>query len=290
MGIAGVPQGRMNSIEGRRAPRSPGATPGLLALGMILGSMGLQASAGGYTPEEARARMVVPEGFHVEVFASEPMIRQPVTACFDERGRMWVIEYLQYPNPAGLKPVKVDQYLRTEYDRVPEPPPRGPRGVDRIKILEDTDGDGKADKVDGLRRGAEPGQRPGGRPRRRLRRPGALPALLSRREQGRRARRRPRGPALGLRHGGRARDGQLAAVGARRLALRRPGEHGDGPDPRHRVPAGHLALSSPDRRVRALRRRGRQHLGPRLRPDGQRLRQQQRRLHRLPHGAGGLLL
>ena len=98
--------------------------------------------------------MVVPEGFHVEVFAAEPMVRQPVTASFDERGRLWVIEYLQYPNPAGLKPVSVDQYLRTEYDRVPEPPPRGPRGADRIKIFEDTDGDGRADKatvfLDGL--------------------------------------------------------------------------------------------------------------------------------------------
>ena len=91
--------------------------------------------------------MVVPEGFHVEVFAAEPMIRQPVAATFDERGRLWVIEYLQYPNPAGLKPVTVDQYLRTEYDRFPEPPPRGPRGADRIKILEDTDGDGRADKM-----------------------------------------------------------------------------------------------------------------------------------------------
>ncbi len=102
---------------------------------------------GGFTPEEAVRRMVVPDGFHVEVFAAEPMVRQPVTANFDERGRLWVVEYLQYPNPAGLTPVKVDQYLRTEYDRVPEPPPRGPRGADRIKILEDTDGDGKADKV-----------------------------------------------------------------------------------------------------------------------------------------------
>lgn len=112
------------------------------------------ANAQGFTPEEARARMTVPEGFHVEVFASEPMIRQPLTVSFDERGRAWVIEYLQYPTPAGLKPVTVDQYLRTEYDRVPEPPPRGPRGKDRIKILEDTDGDGKADKstifVEGL--------------------------------------------------------------------------------------------------------------------------------------------
>ena len=102
---------------------------------------------GGFTPEEAVRRMVVPEGFHVEVFAAEPMVRQPVSACFDERGRLWVVEYLQYPNPAGLKPVTVDQYLRTEYDRMPEPPPRGPRGADRIKILEDTDGDGRADSV-----------------------------------------------------------------------------------------------------------------------------------------------
>ena len=109
---------------------------------------------GGFTPDEAVKRMVVPGGFHVEVVAAEPMVRQPLSASFDERGRLWVIEYLQYPNPAGLKPVSVDQYLRTEYDRVPEPPPRGPRGADRIKILEDTDGDGRADKatvfIDGL--------------------------------------------------------------------------------------------------------------------------------------------
>ncbi len=111
-------------------------------------SLGQQIDpAGGFSPEEAARRMVVPEGFHIEVFAAEPMVRQPVAACFDERGRLWVVEYLQYPNPAGLKPVTVDQYLRTEYDRMPEPPPRGVRGADRIKILEDTDGDGRADKV-----------------------------------------------------------------------------------------------------------------------------------------------
>ena len=61
---------------------------------------------------------------------------------FDRRGRLWVIQYLQYPTPAGLKPVDVDRYLRTKYDRVPDPPPKGPRGADRITILEDTDGDG----------------------------------------------------------------------------------------------------------------------------------------------------
>jgi putative membrane-bound dehydrogenase-like protein len=119
----------------------------LIVLGAVVAPTLSLAQSKGLSPLEARDRMVVPAGFHVEVFASEPEIRQPVAACFDERGRMWVIEYLQYPTPAGLVPVKVDQYLRTEYDRVPEPPPKGPKGADRIKILEDTDGDGKADKV-----------------------------------------------------------------------------------------------------------------------------------------------
>jgi putative membrane-bound dehydrogenase-like protein len=119
----------------------------LLAISQVEARGQQPESAGGFTPDEAVRRMVVPEGFHVEVFAAEPMVRQPVAACFDERGRLWVVEYLQYPNPAGLKPVTVDQYLRTEYDRMPEPPPRGARGADRIKILEDTDGDGRADSV-----------------------------------------------------------------------------------------------------------------------------------------------
>ncbi len=126
------------------SPRHP-VFSGAFAWAM-LGSLSL-ARAGGFSPDEAVARMVVPEGFHVEVVAAESMIRQPVTASFDERGRLWVIEYLQYPNPAGLKPVTVDQYLRTEYDHVPDPPPKGPRGADRIKILEDTDGDGRMDKA-----------------------------------------------------------------------------------------------------------------------------------------------
>ena len=45
-----------------------------------------------------------------------------------------------------LKRVRVDRYSRTTYDRVPEPPPRVPKGADRLTIMEDTDGDGRADK------------------------------------------------------------------------------------------------------------------------------------------------
>src|SRR5947208_13059075 len=103
------------------------------------------ARAQGYPPEEAAKRMTVRAGFEVSVVAAEPMVRQPVCIEFDDRGRLWVIQYLQYPNPAGLKRVKVDRYSRTVYDRVPDPPPRGPRGADRITILQDSDGDGRAD-------------------------------------------------------------------------------------------------------------------------------------------------
>src|SRR6185503_3630344 len=100
-----------------------------------------------YSPDEAVSRMKVAEGFVVTPFANEPMITQPVAIEFDDRGRLWVIQYIQYPNPAGLNRVKVDRYSRTLYDQVPKPPPFGPKGADRITILEDTNGDGRADKA-----------------------------------------------------------------------------------------------------------------------------------------------
>ena len=62
-----------------------------------LPAQAVNSPPGGYSPAEAATRMTLPDGFHAEVFASEPDVRQPVAACFDERGRMWVIEYLQYP-------------------------------------------------------------------------------------------------------------------------------------------------------------------------------------------------
>ena len=102
--------------------------------------------AQGHPAAEAAQRMQVPPGLEVRLVASEPLVRQPVCIEFDDRGRLWAIQYLQYPNPAGLTRTKVDRFSRTEYDRLPEPPPKGPVGADRITILEDTDGDGVADK------------------------------------------------------------------------------------------------------------------------------------------------
>ncbi|MBL8818692.1 MAG: HEAT repeat domain-containing protein [Planctomyces sp.] len=82
------------------------------------------------SPEEAIAKMTVPEGFSVELVASEPDIVNPVSMTFDERGRVWITESLEYPRTSA-----------------------GP-GKDRVRILEDTDLDGKMDKftvfADGL--------------------------------------------------------------------------------------------------------------------------------------------
>ncbi|MFN0056284.1 MAG: PVC-type heme-binding CxxCH protein [Planctomycetales bacterium] len=110
---------------------------------------GLPASsllAQGYPPQAAVGKMTLPAGLQATLFASEPEVRQPIFCKCDDRGRLWTIQYLQYPNPAGLKRVQVDRYSRTVYDRKPEPPPHGPQGADRITILEDTDGDGRADR------------------------------------------------------------------------------------------------------------------------------------------------
>ena len=115
-------------------------TPGRLALAQ-------DSAPRAPAPEEALKQIRVADGLELQLFASEPLVQQPVSISFDDRGRMWVLEYIQYPNPNGLKATAVDQYLRTKYDRVPDPPPRGPKGADRITILEDTDGDGRADRA-----------------------------------------------------------------------------------------------------------------------------------------------
>jgi putative membrane-bound dehydrogenase-like protein len=75
------------------------------------------------SPQEAIKKMQVPPGFRVELVASEPDIVNPVAMTFDERGRIWITESLEYPKKAA-----------------------GP-GKDRVKVLESTKGNGKFDKV-----------------------------------------------------------------------------------------------------------------------------------------------
>jgi putative membrane-bound dehydrogenase-like protein len=76
-------------------------------------------------PQETQKKFKAPKGFEVRLFASEPEVVNPVAMTWDERGRLWVLELFEYPKGA----------------------PKGQTGRDRIKILEDSDADGKADKV-----------------------------------------------------------------------------------------------------------------------------------------------
>ena len=83
------------------------------------------ATTAALAPEESQKLIQLPRGFEARLFASEPEVVNPVAMTWDARGRLWVLELYEYPKgaPAGQKP------------------------RDRIKILEDTDADGKADKV-----------------------------------------------------------------------------------------------------------------------------------------------
>ena len=96
-------------------------------------------------PEEALKLFQVQEGFEMQLLAHEPTVAQPIYMSWDARGRLWLVQYRQYPFPAGLKVVKYDQYLRAVFDKVPAPPPHGEKGADKITVFEDTDGDGKFD-------------------------------------------------------------------------------------------------------------------------------------------------
>jgi putative membrane-bound dehydrogenase-like protein len=78
-------------------------------------------------PEESIKHLVVPKGFHAELFVSEKELGggKPICMNWDERGRLWIALTYDYPNKLQ----------------------RPGQGHDRIVICEDTDGDGKADKV-----------------------------------------------------------------------------------------------------------------------------------------------
>ena len=77
------------------------------------------------SPEESQKLIQVPVDFEIELFAAEPDVVNPIAMSWDERGRLWVVESVDYPNT----------FVETDGE-----------ANDRIKILEDTDEDGKADK------------------------------------------------------------------------------------------------------------------------------------------------
>jgi putative membrane-bound dehydrogenase-like protein len=95
------------------------------APGRQVGGVRAAAATPALSPEATQRQFTVPEGFEVRLFAAEPMVVNPVAMTWDERGRLWVLELYEYPRGAA----------------------EGTKGRDRIKILEDVDADGVADKV-----------------------------------------------------------------------------------------------------------------------------------------------
>jgi putative membrane-bound dehydrogenase-like protein len=100
----------------------------LFSLLVLLVSVWLRAAApmpatvrSPLSPEEAQKLFRLPPGLHIELVACEPDLQSPVAMAFDEAGRLWVVEMLDYPNGPGKGK-----------------PPEG-----RIVILEDRDGTGR---------------------------------------------------------------------------------------------------------------------------------------------------
>jgi len=95
-----------------------------------LSQLARAANPAGVGPEAARSSVrsfSVAEGLEVSLFASEPMVRNPADMDVDARGRIWITEGVNY---------------RSSFQKWGVLQPEG----DRILTLEDTNGDGLADK------------------------------------------------------------------------------------------------------------------------------------------------
>lgn len=83
-------------------------------------------------PDDALATFEVQKGFRLELVAAEPDVGDPVDACFDANGRMYVAEMHGYP--FSHEPTKLNPQGGGKYNA----------GI--IRLLEDTDGDGRMDR------------------------------------------------------------------------------------------------------------------------------------------------
>src|SRR5262245_4035540 len=67
------------------------------------------------SPADEKKAFVLPPGFEAQLVAAEPDIQKPMNLAFDDRGRLWVTDSVEYPFPV----------------------PRGKKGRDTVKVLED---------------------------------------------------------------------------------------------------------------------------------------------------------
>jgi quinoprotein glucose dehydrogenase len=107
---------------------------------------------------KAMARFQLPKGFQIDLWAAEPLLANPVAFCFDEKGRCYVAETFRLH--AGVTDIRghmdwLDDDLasRNVEDRVAMMTRRDGKNIknyaihhDRVRMLEDTKGEGKADK------------------------------------------------------------------------------------------------------------------------------------------------
>jgi len=123
---------RMKLVKGKAAKWICGLL--MIPAAMLITSTGNQEDRK-YTPDpdpdKELASFNIAEGFEISLFASEPMVVKPIQMNWDADGRLWVVSSESYP------------HVKT-----------GEEANDKIYVLEDTDGDGKADKstifADGL--------------------------------------------------------------------------------------------------------------------------------------------
>jgi putative heme-binding domain-containing protein len=131
----------------------------------------LVAESGPRTPMEERAGFHLPEGFVMELVASEPEINKPMNLAFDDRGRLWVTSTVEYPYPVKDGKTARDRVVilgdfaedgkarsvSTFAEGLNIPIGLLPLGkgdsalvhdIPNIRRFVDTDGDGKADKIE----------------------------------------------------------------------------------------------------------------------------------------------
>jgi mono/diheme cytochrome c family protein/glucose/arabinose dehydrogenase len=118
----------------RIVPLRPSALTAAIVVGAVISTASFQAPAPVLLPRDELKTIKLPPGYHLELVASEPLVRDPVVIDWDGEGRLWVVEMSGYMN---------DIQAAREHD---------PTG--RIVVLEDTNGDGTMDKrtvfADGL--------------------------------------------------------------------------------------------------------------------------------------------
>lgn len=99
------------------------------------------AEGGVPRPQDMPKHLEIHPEFELSLVAAEPLVNKPMNIDWDEKGRMWVVETPEYPN--GLRQANVEAWKDSgsaelgQYQRDP---------LDRVSILEDTDGDGVMDK------------------------------------------------------------------------------------------------------------------------------------------------